>query len=228
MIKNWLNAKQRKITARQPVGILHLDGTSRRRLGVNINPEKTLLKTIQERQSQVTIGSELKALGDGKIGGHLILFSDETEKDLDGQFFTKDTYYGHNQGNGAETIFNHRFPMPIKGLDPKTAQEMKAMSKKFLSHPLETTIDAIGIFAKTVMDMADEYEKMIYDLVSKGKIKWSAASAAHLIDVAPNGHIKSFVITEGSLTPAPKEFRMLNHTVVPLKSLLQEIEDFVG
>ena len=39
----------------------------------------------------ITFNQSLKALGDGRIGGYLVVFGDENNTDLDGDFFTKAT-----------------------------------------------------------------------------------------------------------------------------------------
>jgi len=173
--------------------------------------KKSILKSFS--------GNSLKALPNGKIGGYLVLFGDPENCDLDGQYFTKSTYFGHNNGNGAECIFNHTRPVDTQGYDKRTASALKSLSTRFMANPLETHIDDIGLWAEIVADMSDEYEKAIYRLAEQGKLKFSAGSAPHLVKTAPDGFIKSFVITEGSLTPWPMEYRMLQHKVKPLKSL---------
>ena len=44
-----------------------------------------------EENNLVAFGGEIKALGDGKIGGYLIRFSDENTPDLVGDFFNAKT-----------------------------------------------------------------------------------------------------------------------------------------
>lgn len=171
----------------------------------------------------VTVGNTVKALQDGKIGGYLILWGSENEKDFDQQFFTKSTYLGHNSGNGADVVFNHRVPLIPPDADAKTVAALKSLAKRFMKNPLETYVDDIGVFGAVVAEMADEYEAMVYRLAESGKLKWSSATAPHLADFEKNGYIKSFPIIEGSLTPAPKEYRLIGHKVLPLKSFVDEI-----
>jgi hypothetical protein len=38
-------------------------------------------------------GGEIKALGNGRVGGYLVIFSTEDAPDLEGEFFTKSTEF---------------------------------------------------------------------------------------------------------------------------------------
>ena len=55
-------------------------------------------KAMQMNQDQlVYYGGEVKAQGSGKIGGYLVLFGDEDNADLAGDYFTKSTDFGPHQ-----------------------------------------------------------------------------------------------------------------------------------
>ena len=43
-------------------------------------------------------GDQVKALGDGKVGGYLVRYGNPKEPDLTGDFFTKDTDLGVEEG----------------------------------------------------------------------------------------------------------------------------------
>ena len=187
--------------------------------------------TIKKQQDAlIAIGSSIKALGDGRIGGHLVLFGSPASKDLYGDYFTPETYFGPSDGDGRDVAVNHR--IPLKTGDPTLDQELKALSKRLLSGHLKTSRDAVGVLAEVVCDMSDEYERAIYQLAEKGKLKWSAGAAPHMVEREPDGQLKMFVISEGSLTPVPAEPRMLDHRVMPLKAFLdlfnQPVDDSGG
>ena len=187
--------------------------------------------TIKKQQDAlIAIGSSIKALGDGRIGGHLVLFGSPESKDLYGDYFTPETYFGPTDGDGRDVAVNHR--IPLKTGDPMLDQELKALSKRLLSGHLKTSRDAVGVMAEVVCDMSDEYERTIYKLAEAGKLKWSAGAAPHMVEREPDGQLKMFVISEGSLTPVPAEPRMLDHRVMPLKAYLdlfnQPVDDSGG
>ena len=179
------------------------------------------MTTKKQQDALIAIGSNIKALGDGRIGGHLVLFGSPESKDLYGDYFTPETYFGPSDGDGRDVAVNHR--MPFRTGDPMMDQELKTLSKRLLSGHLKTSRDAVGIFAEVVCDMSDDYERAIYQLAEQGKLKWSAGAAPHMVEREPDGQLKMFVISEGSLTPVPAEPRMLDHRVMPLKAYLDLI-----
>jgi len=154
----------------------------------------------------VAWGEAVKALGDGRVGGYLVRFSSEADPDLTGEWFTAKTYYGPRDGDGADTLVHHGFPLKAG---------MEELADRLLS-PLKTTKDAVGIFAEVVLDMADEYEQAIYELVEQGKLGWSSGAPGHMVRRKDSGEITRWPIAEGSLTPTPAEPR---NRVVSLKAL---------
>ena len=57
----------------------------------------------------VTTGPALKALGDGKVGGYLVMFGDEHTTDLSphADYFTPDTDFDLDDGAGKATVLYH-------------------------------------------------------------------------------------------------------------------------
>jgi hypothetical protein len=105
-------------------------------------------------------GGEIKALGDGRVGGYLVRFTSPSEPDLTGQFFTKDTSFGTNFR--PPVIYHH-------GLDGtvKTA----IMGESTLK------MDDIGLWIEAQLNMADRYIRAVYDhMVTTGKAGWSSGA----------------------------------------------------
>jgi hypothetical protein len=157
----------------------------------------------------VMFGGAVKALGDGRVGGYLITFSDAASPDLTGEYFTKDTDYDLADGDSRSVYYAH-------GLDEQLGV------KKIGRFTAKT--DAIGIWVEAQLNLRDEYEKAILDLAAKGKLGWSSGAPAHLVtrkavetkDGATVREITHWPIAEGSLTPCPAEPR---NGAVALKSL---------
>lgn len=173
----------------------------------------------------IYFGDPVKALDDkGRVGGYLVRFSDDgKQKDLTGEWFTSKTYLGPKDGDGAEAIFDHGFPvMPKlgKGLDKDTLKRIEALADRTFQ-PLKTKRDAVGIWAETVLNISDDYEKMVFGLVKKEKLGWSSGAAGHRVVKSADGEILRWPIAEGSLTPRPAE--PLNKAI-SLKSLLADVE----
>lgn len=161
----------------------------------------------------VAFGSAVKSLGDdGRIGGYLISFGSSDRKDLSGQWFTPRTYYGAHGGNGMDVLVHHGVPLQ---------SELAELAGRMLA-PMTVKADDVGLWAETVLNLSDGYQKMIHDLVSEGHLGWSSGSASHMVRMTEEGEITCWPIIEGSLTPTPAEWRSTN-TIVPLKSLIDSV-----
>ena len=159
-------------------------------------------------ETVIFAGDTIKSLGDGRVGGYLVRFSDASHKDLSGEYFTAKTYYGAREGDGADCLFHHS--LPIKGVNSEFTDHIFA--------PIKTRKDNIGIFAETVLNMSDAYERKVAELVDAGKLGWSSGSAGHACRKAADGEITRWIISEGSLTPTPCESHNVGG-VRPLKSV---------
>jgi HK97 family phage major capsid protein len=151
----------------------------------------------------IAFGSELKALGEGKVGGYLVRFSTADDPDLTNDFFTKDTDLHFPPE--MPVLYNH-------GLD-------KTLKKRVIGKAT-VTVDDAGAWAEAQLNLRDEYEKEIYKLVEAGKLGYSSGALSHLVEREPAGKaafIKSWFVGEVSLTPTPAEPR---NSVVSLKSLI--------
>ena len=156
-------------------------------------------------ETLIAFGSELKALGEGKVGGYLVRFSTAEDPDLTGDFFTKDTDLHYPPE--MPVLYNH-------GLD-------KTIKKRVIGKA-SVSIDDVGAWAEAQLNLRDEYEKEIYKLVEAGKLGYSSGALSHLVEREPAGKaafIKSWFVGEVSLTPTPAEPR---NSVVSLKSLIPD------
>lgn len=177
-------------------------------------------------KSLINFGFEVKALGDGRIGGYAVRWGSEKEPDLSRakDWFHEKTYFGANAGNGVDVTMNHGIPLK----DTKNPDEAKVWDEiaQHLLPPVKTKIDKIGLFAETVTNLADEYDKMVYALAEKGKLRWSTGAVGHLVKrtAMPNGtnRIDQWIIGEIALTPTPAEPRLGN--VLPLKAYVDSLQ----
>lgn len=154
-------------------------------------------------------GGAVKALGGGKVGGYLVLFSTEKDPDLEGDYFTKSTDFFIDSGDKRPILYRHGVHPLIKS---------RQLGKATL------TIDELGVFAEGELNLRDKYEKFLYAMAEKGKLGWSSGSMNHLVEKSANGksfEVISWPIGEASLTPCPVEGRTQATT---LKSLEDEQE----
>jgi HK97 family phage major capsid protein len=142
-------------------------------------------------QRLAMLGGALKAQDDGgTVGGYLVRFSDGEERDLTGEYFTSKTYLGPRDGDGADCLFHHGFPV---------REGLEHLAEEWFS-PIKTQRDDVGIWAETVLDLSDEYQKKIHEMVQAGRLAWSSGSAGHMVRKASDGKIERWPIIEGSLT----------------------------
>lgn len=153
-------------------------------------------------------GGQIKALGNGKIGGYTVLFTDEDSPDLLGDFFSESTDFGLEAGGKRIVLYDH-------GMDP-------TLGRRKLAYADIKKKDKVGLWAEAQLALRDDYEKALYALVAKGKMGWSSGTAGHLVARTPmkKAHrIDEWPIIEISITPTPAEPRT---SVVSLKSLQPE------
>lgn len=161
----------------------------------------------------VAVGSPLKALGDGKVGGYLVLFSSADSPDLTGDYFDASTDFDVEDGQKTAVYYQH-------GYDERLG------ARKLGTGTL--TVDEVGVWVEAQLALRDEYERAIYELAEAGKLGWSSGTAPHLVEREPAGkaqHITRWPLgLDASITPTPAEPRL---SVMPLKAFLAEIEPAV-
>lgn len=152
----------------------------------------------------VAFGGNIKALGNGKIGGVLIRRTDATQPDLTGDYFSAKTDI--RTPDTLDVYYNH-------GLD-------STLKKRVIGRATISVKENGDIWAESQLNLRDEYEKAIYAMAEKGKLGYSSGALSHMVEREPAGKgvwmIKTWVVGEVSLTPTPAEPR---NTVIPIKSL---------
>jgi HK97 family phage major capsid protein len=161
-------------------------------------------------ENLIYFGATVKALGDGRVGGYLVRFGDTKATDLEGDYFSRDTDLGVDDGSRLPVYYQHGYDSQLK-----TRRIGRGVTK----------IDDTGLWFEAQLEMRDEYEKLVYQLAENGKLGWSSGAAGHLVEREQIGkawHIKSWPIAEASLTPTPAEPR---NAAMSLKSLITAAAD---
>ena len=165
---------------------------------------KVEIEKIKESETLITFGDAVKSLGDGKVGGYLVQFSDADKPDLEDDYFDGETDYMFELPGTSKGWFNHAQTPGIKQL----------------SSDVDLELCEFGIWAQTVLDERNKYEKFLLGLAEEGKLNWSSGTASHLVEREPVGkanHVTRWPLgLDASLTHIPAEPR---NVVVPLKSL---------
>lgn len=157
-----------------------------------------------ETDTLVYQGGAVKALGNGRVGGHLVLFSTAADPDLTGDYFTQATTFKIDKNPSPILLYEH-------AMDPKLGDREIGEAK--------ASVDGVGVWVEAQLAMRDAYEEAIYKLAEAGKLGWSSGTAGHLVrrkKVGKSFEVTSWPIVEASLTTHPAEPRT---AAVPLKSL---------
>ena len=171
------------------------------------NDTESVVMTVD----MVNIGGEVKALGNGKIGGYLIRFGDWKNPDLHGEYFSKETDFG--DAETTPVYYGH-------GFDP-------TLGLKILAYKASLKKDDIGVWIEAQLSLRDEYERAIYGFVEMNKMGWSSGTAGHLVvrEISNDGmnvFIKRWPLgLDASLTPAPAEPQNM---VESLKTALENLK----
>lgn len=192
-------------------------------------PETKAIKTIEGDHftyddTFIAVGDPLKAIGDGRVGGYMVRFSAKSADgvvrlvnqpdspfgtDLVKEWFSERTYLGPRDGDGVECLFHHGFPVG-KGLETLADHTFQ---------PVTTKRDEVGVWASTVLNQADEYERMVYEMIGNGKCAWSVGAAGHRVRKAADGELISYPPAESSITHRPMAGLGVTQ-VLPIKSFL--------
>lgn len=147
---------------------------------------------MEQQELLIAYGGEIKALGDGKVGGYLVRFTDADSPDLENDFFTKDTDYDAEDGDRITVYYAH-------GQDATLGR--RKLGKGIL------TFKDVGVWVETQLKLRDAYEKAIYEMAQSGKLGWSSGTPPHLVEREQIGkayYVKSWPLgSDASLTPVP-------------------------
>ncbi|MGJ3238801.1 MAG: phage major capsid protein [Anaerolineae bacterium] len=141
------------------------------------------------------IDSAVKMLdsAEGRIGGYLVIWGDDHQRDLQGEYFTQETDFALDWFDARPMLYHH-------GLDGKLKSAVIGQIDRL-------EVDDIGIWAEGQLDIHKRYVRAVQGLIDKGILHWSSGSLAHLVETSTDGHIKRWPLIEGSLTPTPAEPR---------------------
>lgn len=154
----------------------------------------------------VAFGSEIKAIGGGKVAGWLVKFTSPNEPDFHNDYFTPNTDYDIKNGDEATVYYNHGFDETLK-------------RRKLGKGTME--IRDAGVWIEAQLNLRDEYEKAIYEAIRRNKMGWSSGSLGHLVERKQVGQVREITAwplgKDASITPTPAAGMVLT-SVVPLKS----------
>lgn len=176
---------------------------------------KAITTEFDPREGVAVYGDAVKDLGNGKVGGLLVLFTTSEDPDLEDDFFTKETDYDLERSTKSSVYYAH-------GRD-------KTIGTRKLGEGSMEIKDA-GVWIEAQLNLRDKYEKAIYKLVKQGKLGWSSGTAPHLVERkevdGANQVMKWPLGLDATLSPIPAEPRI---AAVAIKSLaIPDFETMLG
>lgn len=129
--------------------------------------------------------------GEGIIEGLAIPFGSTARKDLDGEFFTKDTDLCLDWFDSGRPLLYHH------GLDGTLKTAVIGRVKSY-------DIRDDGVWAQSQLDKASRYREVVGKLVDEGALGYSSGAMGHLVATdKKTGEIKRWPWVELSTTPTP-------------------------
>lgn len=151
----------------------------------------------------------IKSIGDGRIGGYAILWGNDSQKDLDGQYFTKDT-------EDLLTVFK------AMGKIPWLVQHAADEVIKSVPVAEVTTLDPdeSGLWFEAKVIAHDLYKNYVSRLISAGKLFSSVGALPASVKAEKTGFISRFAVAElsGTWSPADPHQVINGYSVSELKA----------
>jgi hypothetical protein len=150
----------------------------------------------------VIIGGTVKALGDGRVGGLLVRYGADDDRDRVGDYFHKDTDYGDHKT--TPVYYMH-------GLD-------RTLKARILADGATLEEKDLGIWIEAQLKLRDAYERYIHEQIELGKMGWSSGTPIPSgLRMGEGFRIDRWHLgVDASILPIPAEPR---NAVITLKSL---------
>jgi hypothetical protein len=155
-------------------------------------------------------GSEVKALGSGRVAGYLVRFGGPESADVQGDFFTAQTYFGRAVKAGTDIVWHHGIGNDGPG----------QMLRNSIIGESVLTMRPDGLWAEGTLKLDMKGVTEIYQDVEAGKVGWSSGSVQRLVQrepVAGKTAVKAWPIIEASLSYKPVDPR---NKAVAIKALI--------
>ena len=128
------------------------------------------------------------------VGGYIALWGNAETKDLQGDYFTPETWLGLDEYPTVPALFHH-------GLDEKVGLSV-------IGRRVKSGVDEVGAWVEDWLDKGNQYWKMVRPLLDKEALFYSPGSAPHLVKRQADGKLDSYPIVEDTFTVIPAQHRL--------------------
>lgn len=164
--------------------------------------------TAEERAALRTV----KAIGTDRVGVYQVLWGGPEDRDLDGEYFTKNTaeLLAVCEAMGKiPMIYHHGMDEGVKAAPVGVWDTWH--------------VDDVGVWMAGQLDKANEYESAVKQLIAAGKLGASSGCLPAARKVSPEGEILRWPIVEGSLTTTPSNWHSrVDYPVEAVKAAYRE------
>jgi len=150
----------------------------------------------------------VKSLGDGRVGGYLMVWGGPGHKDLEGDYFTPKTELCLDWFEARPILYDHGHDGAIK-LAPIGTLETKNMRA-----------DDLGLWIEGQLDIRSRYLEAVEKLIEAGVLGWSSRTLPDLMQKQFDGQITRWPVIEATMTTHPAELRYTD--VQALKAVFEE------
>ena len=134
------------------------------------------------------------------IGGYAAIWGSWEDRDLENDFFTKETDFWLDRMPGPKPVlYDHG--------------QHAGMKHTVLGRTIKLEKDDTGLSIEAELERHNEYIEKVIALVERGVLGWSSGAVSHLVKW-DSGCIKSWPIAEMTLTPTPAEPRLLDTEIL--------------
>lgn len=155
---------------------------------------KWVAKTFSE--ALAVVKTDLSNLD--RIGGYLVMWGDENQKDMVDEFFTPDTDFWLGTWPQLPMLYHHGFA------EPEGLRGRKSVVGKWDTFEQ----DDVGLWVEGELEKRHRYREGIDTLIGEKALGLSSGAFPKFVEVTNSGFIKAWPIIEGSLTTTPMEPRM--------------------
>ena len=179
----------------------------------NMNKVELKIEWV-EKAHKFSNPTVVKSLGDDRIGAYAILWGDEENLDIHGEYFNKDTQDLLNVFNALGAIpwlFHHGGEETIKSTVIGVIDTMEP--------------DDVGLWYETKITEQDMYKNYVERFVKDGRLFSSSGTFPAAKEAGENGYIARWPIAEVSGTWVPAEYRMIlnEHSIDEVKAYYKSI-----
>ena len=128
------------------------------------------------------------------VGGYIALWGNAETKDLQGDYFTPDTWLGLDEYPTVPALFHH-------GLD-------ESVGLSVIGRLVKAKLDDTGAWVEDWLDKSNKYWAMVKPLLDKEALFYSPGSAPHLVKRQEDGRLDSYPIVEDTFTVIPAQHRL--------------------